>query len=216
MFTGLIEEVGIVRGIQLGARSAVISIAASTVLEDTRIGDSIAVSGACLTVRSLDDAGFAADAMPETLQRSTLGTLRPGSSVNLERALRLSDRLGGHIVSGHIDDTGAIRSMARDDNAVRIRVAADPAVLRYIVEKGSVALDGISLTVTAADSAAFEVSVIPHTFDNTDLSKKRAGDELNIECDIIGKYVEKLAAPTEAAGREGAGITMAFLAENGF
>lgn len=216
MFTGLIEEVGTVRGIQSGARSAVISIAASTVLEGTRIGDSIAVSGVCLTVRSLDDAGFVADAMPETLQRSTLGTLRLGSSVNLERALRLSDRLGGHIVSGHIDGTGTILSMTRDDNAVRIRIAADPAVLRYIVEKGSVALDGISLTVTAADSVAFEVSVIPHTFDNTDLSKKRAGDALNIECDIIGKYVEKLAAPAEMDEREGAGITMAFLAENGF
>lgn len=216
MFTGLIEEVGTVRSIQPGTRSATITIAASAVLDGTRVGDSIAVSGVCLTVCSLDDARFAADAMPETLQRSTLGALRPGSPVNLERALRLSDRLGGHIVSGHIDGTGTIRSMTRDDNAVRISIAAQPAVLRYVVEKGSVALDGISLTVTAVDSAAFEVSVIPHTFDNTDLSKKRAGDMLNIECDIIGKYVEKLAAPVEAAGCEGAGITMAFLAENGF
>lgn len=212
MFTGLVEEVGTIRSIASRPRSTVLTIGARTVLQGTRVGDSICVNGVCLTVTDLAADRFSADAMPETLERSTLGALRTGSPVNLERAVRLGDRLGGHIVSGHIDGTARITAMHADDIAVRIALAADPAICRYIVEKGSVALDGISLTVTEAAAAAFGVSVIPHTTSSTDLAGKRPGDLLNVECDIIGKYVEKLAA----ADAGPTGMTMGFLAENGF
>lgn len=187
MFTGIIEEVGSVIGVTSGARSAVLTIAARKVLDGTKIGDSIAVNGACLTVCALSDSSFMADAMPETMQRTSLGSLRANSPVNLERALCVSDRLGGHIVSGHIDGTGRIASIVQDDNAVRMMISADPSITKYIIEKGSVALDGISLTVSYVDDAKFEVSVIPHTLSNTNLSKKRVSDLMNIECDIIGK-----------------------------
>ncbi|WP_165253575.1 riboflavin synthase [Adlercreutzia sp. ZJ304] len=220
MFTGIIEEVGSVRSIKTGARGATISIAAQSVLSGTEIGDSIAVNGVCLTVRSLDASGFVADVMPETCARSTLGTLRCADAVNLERALRLADRLGGHIVSGHIDSTGQIKSITQDDNAVRIRVAANAQTMKYVVEKGSVALDGISLTVALITDSSFEVSIIPHTFENTTLSSKRVNDKLNIECDIIGKYVEKLIAPSKCQADRSAqhsnGISKEFLAEMGF
>ncbi|WP_251212440.1 riboflavin synthase [Adlercreutzia murintestinalis] len=211
MFTGIVEEVGSVERITPGARSATIALKASTVVEGTKLGDSISVNGVCLTVTDLSASGFMADAMPETLTRTDLGQLRPGSPVNLERALRLSDRLGGHLVSGHIDGTARIASFAHDDNAVRIRIADAAHLTPLIVEKGSVALDGISLTVTAVDAATFEVSVIPHTFAHTNLCDKRVGDALNVECDIIGKYIEKLMGAQESSG-----ITMDFLVQNGF
>lgn len=215
MFTGIIEEVGTLKGIQRGAASAVLTIEAHKVLEGTRVGDSIAVSGVCLTVTDLSPSGFTADAMPETLDRSTLGELSSGSPVNLERALLPTTRMGGHIVSGHIDGEGIITDIARDDNAILMSVSASPDLLRYIVEKGSVALDGISLTVVSVDAKGFSVSLIPHTFAHTDLRDKRVGDPLNIECDIIGKYVERLLTLQEEAPHP-SGITVDFLVEHGF
>lgn len=193
MFTGIVEEVGALRSMRKGAQSAVLSIGARTVLEDVREGDSIAVNGVCLTVTSFSADRFTADVMHETLRRSSLGSLRAGSPVNLERALAADGRFGGHIVSGHIDGTGVIRSISRDDNAVWYRIRAAREVLRYVVEKGSIAIDGISLTVASVTPDDFSVSVIPHTAAQTTLAKKRTGDVVNLECDIVGKYVEKLA-----------------------
>lgn len=215
MFTGIIEEVGTVRQIHHGVRSSRLTIAAKTVLEGTKVGDSICTSGVCLTATSLSGDTFTADVMAETMRRTKLGSLTVGSPVNLERALRLDTRLGGHIVSGHIDGTGAIRSMEREDNAVWVTVAADPALLRYIIEKGSIAIDGISLTVATVGSDQFQVSVIPHTGAETTLLRQKPGDLINLECDMIGKYVEKLMGLTPPQKQESA-VTTAFLAEHGF
>ena len=211
MFTGLIEEIGTVRRIERGAKGARLTIAADTVLENTKIGDSIATNGVCLTVVALTDDSFSADVMAESLRRSALGSLQSGSPVNLERAMPADGRFGGHIVSGHIDGTGRIAATRRDDNAVWYTVAASPELLRYIVEKGSITIDGISLTVAAVTEDSFSVSVIPHTARSTVLGTKRAGDVVNLETDIIGKYVEKLLMP---AGQTG--ITREFLARYGF
>ena len=167
MFTGIIEEIGKISNIKRGARSAILSIQASKVLEDAHLGDSIAVNGVCLTVTTLNGDVFTADVMNETLSRSSLGSLRAGSPVNLERAMAAGGRFGGHIVSGHIDGTGRIASVTRDDNAVWFRIMADKKLLRYIVEKGSIAIDGISLTVAKTDSESFSVSIIPHTIGQT-------------------------------------------------
>lgn len=210
MFTGIIEEKGIIKNIQTGGRSARLVISATQVLEGLKIGDSINTDGVCLTVTEFSSSSFTVDVMPETMLRSTFGKLKPGSSVNLERALRLTDRLGGHIVSGHIDGTGIIERMRKDENAVWVSVTAVPRILRTIVEKGSVAIDGISLTVVKVDGHGFEVSVIPHTQSETTLLNKKPGDAVNIECDVIGKYVEKLNKSKEG------GMDMNFLAENGF
>jgi riboflavin synthase len=210
MFTGIIEEKGIIKNIQTGGRSGRLVISATQVLEGLKIGDSINTDGVCLTVTEFSSSSFTVDVMPETMLRSTFGKLKPGSSVNLERALRLTDRLGGHIVSGHIDGTGIIERMRKDENAVWVSVTAVPRILRTIVEKGSVAIDGISLTVVKVDGHGFEVSVIPHTQSETTLLNKKPGDAVNIECDVIGKYVEKLNKSKEG------GMDMNFLAENGF
>ena len=199
MFTGIVEELGTIRSIRRGAASAVLSIGAEAVLSDLRIGDSVAVNGVCLTATGVDGSGFTADVMHETLQRSSLGALGPGSRVNLERAMAADGRFGGHIVSGHIDGTGTIAERRRDDNAVWYTVSAPPALLRYIVEKGSIAIDGISLTVASVEADRFSVSVIPHTAAVTVLGRKRPGDMVNLETDIIGKYVEKLLRPAEDA-----------------
>lgn len=215
MFTGIVEELGAIRAVRRGAASAVLSIGAAEVLSDLKIGDSVAVNGVCLTVTSLDDGGFAADVMHETLGRSSLGALVPGSRVNLERAMPANGRFGGHIVSGHIDGTGKIVSVRPDDNALWYTISAAPELLRYIVEKGSITIDGISLTVAAVDEVSFSVSLIPHTAAVTTLGKKRAGDIVNLETDIIGKYVEKLLRPAPEPERQG-GISLEFLAENGF
>ena len=210
MFTGIIEERGIIKSIRAGGRSARVVISAAKVLEGLKIGDSLNTDGVCFTVTEFSPTSFTVDVMPETMLRSTFGKLKPGSSVNLERALRLSDRLGGHLVSGHIDGTGIISGIRKDENAVWLSIAAEEPILRYIVEKGSVAVDGISLTVVKVDSQAFVVSVIPHTQAETTVLTKKAGDAVNIECDIIGKYVEKL-------GSSGKGkINIDFLTENGF
>lgn len=211
MFTGIIEEIGTVRRIEHGAKGARLTIQANTVLEDTRIGDSIATNGVCLTVVSMTGDSFSADVMAESLRRSSLGTLQGGSPVNLERAMAANGRFGGHIVSGHIDGTGTIASQKREDNAVWIKIKTPAPLLRYIVEKGSIAIDGVSLTVAAVTDTDFSVSIIPHTGAQTILLGKKPGDPVNLECDVIGKYVEKLTAPHKTGG-----ISTNFLAENGF
>ncbi|MCR5537655.1 MAG: riboflavin synthase [Lachnospiraceae bacterium] len=231
MFTGIIEEIGSIKDIRRGANSAVLTIAADTVLSDVHVGDSIAVNGICLTVTGFTRNTFCADAMHETLDRTSLKMLRQGSPVNLERAMAAGGRFGGHIVSGHIDGTGTISSVRRDDNAVIYTIEASPQILAGIVEKGSIAIDGISLTVVSVDDRAFSVSIIPHTAGNTILSTKKAGDPVNLENDIIGKYVAKLLAGgmttiydapahKNASGASGngqaRGIDAGFLAENGF
>ena len=214
MFTGIIEEIGTVRRIERGARGARLTIGAETVLEGTRIGDSIATNGVCLTVTGMTADSFAADVMAESLRRSGLGALQSGAPVNLERAMPADGRFGGHIVSGHIDGTGTVAALRREDNAVWVTVHAAPALLRYIVEKGSIAIDGVSLTVAAVDTDGFSVSIIPHTGAQTILPGKKPGDTVNLECDVIGKYVEKLLGPHQE--KPGSGITMDFLAQNGF
>lgn len=215
MFTGLIEEVGTVARLEGSARGARLTIRCKTVLEGTRTGDSIATNGVCLTVTSRTADTFTADVMAESLRRSGLGALRPGAPVNLERAMPADGRFGGHIVSGHIDGTGTVRSLTPEgDAAVWVEVGAPPEILRYVVEKGSVAIDGISLTVAYVDTACFRVSVIPHTGAETTLLRRKPGDTVNLECDIIAKYVEKLMQPAETP--EKGGITLDFLARNGF
>lgn len=217
MFTGIIEEIGTVRRIEHGAAGARLTIAAKTVLEDTKLGDSIATNGVCLTVVSMTSDTFSADVMAESLRRSSLGALQSGSPVNLERAMPANGRFGGHIVSGHIDGTGTIASQKREDNAVWVTVRTSSSLLRYIVEKGSIAIDGVSLTVATVDESSFAVSIIPHTGAQTILLGKKPGETVNLECDVIGKYVEKLLTPYTSAEKPAtSGITMDFLARNGF
>ncbi|MBR1537327.1 MAG: riboflavin synthase [Treponema sp.] len=192
MFTGIIEEIGKIKRISLSGKSGSLEIAANVVLEGTKIGDSIAVNGVCLTVTSLSEASFTADVMAETLRRSSLGSLTAGSSVNLERAMSAQGRFGGHIVSGHIDGTGKISKMKKEENAVWVFIEAKAEILSLIVEKGSIAIDGISLTVVSVTDSEFSVSVIPHTSKETTLLSKKAGDFVNLENDIVAKYVQKL------------------------
>ncbi|MGI5823944.1 MAG: riboflavin synthase [Bacillota bacterium] len=218
MFTGLVEETGIIRSLKKGAKSAVLTVSCEKFFNGLEIGDSVAVNGVCLTVTSLAKPLFTVDVMNETLSRSSLGSLQTGSRVNLERALAADGRFGGHIVSGHIDGTGVIRSVRRDDIALRYTVQAEPRLLRYIVEKGSVALDGISLTVSRVFADSFEVSVIPHTAKATVLAEKNAGSVLNIENDIVGKYIEHFLTDRQSieTPRQSTGITEDFLLKNGF
>ena len=192
MFTGIIEEKGKVKSINHGAKSAVLSIKASKIMSDVKIGDSIAVNGVCLTATTVSPDGFTADVMAETLRRSSLGSLKAGSEVNLERAMAAGGRFGGHIVSGHIDGTGTIKEFKREDNAIWVTIACDKKLIRYIIEKGSITIDGISLTVAVVTDSYFKVSIIPHTSSETTLTSKKVGDIVNLENDIIGKYVEKL------------------------
>lgn len=199
MFTGIIEEIGTIAAIRRGDRSAALTISCQTVIEDAREGDSIAVNGTCLTVTSIGSHSFTADATPETLARTSLSILRAGSPVNLERALRVGGRVGGHIVSGHVDGTGTVTGKVKSGNAVDLTISFDPAKMKYILEKGSVAVDGVSLTVTRRDSRSFTVSIIPHTGAKTILLGKNKNDPVNIECDLIGKYVEQLMQGAPAA-----------------
>ncbi len=214
MFTGIIEELGRIKSVSHGGSSIKLSICCKTVLENTKIGDSIAVNGICLTVTEMAKDWFAADVMPETLRKTSLSKLETSSMVNLERALRLSDRLGGHIVSGHIDGIGMIVNIKKEDNAIWYSISANDSILRYIVMKGSVAIDGTSLTVAYVDDSCFKVSIIPHTSQVTIIGAKKVGDIVNVECDVIGKYIEKLVSGN-AQGKSG-GISMEFLSENGF
>lgn len=216
MFTGLIEEVGEIQGIRRGQRSCVLTVGCKTVLENTKIGDSIAVNGVCLTVTTLGGSYYTADVMSETMNRSSLGMLSEGAKVNLERAMPADGRFGGHIVSGHIDGTGTVEEIRPDDNAVWYTIAAKPELLRYIVEKGSITIDGISLTVAYVDEHCFKVSIIPHTQQVTALHTKKTGDVVNLECDIIGKYVEKLMIPAKQEEKPKSRITEEFLREYGF
>lgn len=213
MFTGIVEEIGRIETVTKTSDSYILKINADKVLDGTSEGDSIAVNGLCLTATSIENGAFTADVMPESLRRSSLAGLKKGDSVNLERALSLSSRLGGHIVSGHIDGVGTIVKYKNEGNAVWITVNAPKNVMRYVVEKGSVAIDGVSLTVAAVGADWFKVSIIPHTGANTILLRKHEGDSVNLESDIIGKYVEKLCMP---AKKSGGAITAEFLAENGF
>ncbi len=195
MFTGIIEEIGTVDAIRKGARSAVLVIRGNKIFSDLKIGDSVATNGVCLTATEITGKTFSADVMNETLSRSTLGKLRPGSPVNLERAMAADGRFGGHMVAGHVDGTGKILHIRRDDNAIWYTILADPEIMRYIVEKGSIAIDGISLTVAAVERDNFSVSVIPHTAAETTLSGKKIGDAVNLENDMVGKYIEKFVQP---------------------
>ena len=220
MFTGIVEEMGVIRGIRKNRESAVVSVEAGKVLEDLKIGDSVAVNGVCLTVVEFFLGGFGADVMHETLDRSTLGSLKPGSRVNLERAMAADGRFGGHIVAGHVDGRGTVRKIERDDNALWYTIGTGREILRYVVEKGSIAIDGISLTVAKAAEDSFQVSVIPHTARETVLQDRKPGDQVNLETDVIGKYVERfLTFPAETDKKEnmaGEGITMEMLRKYGF
>jgi riboflavin synthase len=215
LFTGIIEELGTVKRVQNGRDSSVLTIGARQVLQDTKIGDSISTNGVCLTVTDMGSDYFMADVMAETLRRSSLGQLKVGSTVNLERALTLSSRLGGHLVSGHIDGTGKIVKFQPEDTAVWITVSAPSSLLRYIVEKGSIAIDGVSLTVASVTEQGFSVSIIPHTGAETILLQKKTGDMVNLECDMIAKYAEKLLnRPSQKANQTQ--ISEDFLKEHGF
>lgn len=213
MFTGIIEELGIIRKISISGHSGSITIEASKVLEGTRIGDSIAVNGICLTVTSMAGDSFTADIMAETVRRSCLKGAVSGDKVNLERAMAADGRFGGHIVSGHVDGTGTIIGMHREENAVWVTISAEPSIMKFIVEKGSVCLDGISLTVAKVGTTDFSVSVIPHTGEETTLLRKKTGSLINIENDVVGKYVERLL---NFKNNESTGITMDFLKKYDF
>ena len=215
MFTGIVEEMGTIRSIRKGTHSAVLEIQARVVLEDIHVGDSIAVNGVCLTATSFTPSTFTADVMHETLNRSSLAALHPGSRVNLERAMAANGRFGGHIVSGHVDGLGTVLATQTDDNAIWYTIGAAPEVLRYVVEKGSITIDGISLTVARVDGQSFAISAIPHTVAVTVLQDRKPGDKVNLETDIIGKYVEKLLQPKEIP-KQTSGITRDFLTKYGF
>lgn len=217
MFTGIVEEIGVIQGVKNGEKSSKLLIKANKVLDKTILGDSICTNGVCLTVTNISGNIFEVDVMSETFRRSNIGQLSIGSKVNLERALTLETRLGGHIVSGHIDGIGEIISLIKDDNATWVSIKASSDILKYIVEKGSIAIDGISLTVAYIDNEMFKVSIIPHTSQETILLNKKTGETVNIECDVIGKYVEKflgLEIKNRVVKKESIGE--AFLRENGF
>ena len=215
MFTGIVEEVGRIITADRKGNSARLKIEAEKVLEDIKIGDSIAVNGICLTVTSFGKNYFTADVMHETLRRSSIGEAAAGSPVNLERAMAANSRFGGHIVTGHIDGTGTICEVKSDEIAVCYSIKAPEKIMHYIVEKGSVAVDGISLTVAKTTQTTFMVSVIPHTAQCTVLAHKKAGDKVNLENDCIGKYVEKLLGISRQSKKH-QGLTLEKLLQNGF
>ena len=206
MFTGIIEEVGKV----LSASTAKLVISAPQVIDGIKLGDSIAINGACLTVTDFDRASFSVDVMPETLKRTNLGLLEAGDSVNLERPMALGGRLGGHLVQGHIDDVGRIVSLEWEGDALLFRFEAPPEVMRYTAPKGFIAVDGISLTITEKDTSSFGVSVVEYTHRNTTLGSRKVGDVVNLEVDIIAKYTAQFTQP------QASGLTAEFLIEHGF
>ena len=220
MFTGIIEGLGTIAAITPSGRGSRFTIASDFDLTGTRIGDSIAVNGACLTAVALDGRRFTVDVSPETLQRTVLGRMKISERVNLERALRLSDRLDGHLVAGHVDGIGILRERKKLANAIVMVYGVPQSLSRYMIEKGSVAVDGTSLTINRCDAASFEVSIIPHTAGLTTIGLKKVGDAVNIETDMIGKYVERFVldrGPREDAAKPSrSGIDTAFLAKSGF
>lgn len=216
MFTGIVEEVGTIKAIKDGANSAVLTISGDVIFSDLHLGDSVAVNGICLTVTVIEKNTFNADVMHETLNRTSLSKIKSGSIVNLERAMAANGRFGGHIVSGHIDGTGIISNIQKDDNAIWYTITADENILKYIVKKGSIAIDGISLTIAKVSKASFSVSVIPHTTKSTILSQNKIGDIVNLENDIVGKYIEKLNFHHNKSEEKQNIITKEFLIRNGY
>lgn len=217
MFTGLIEEIGIIQSIKKGKNSFQFEIKAQKVLDGTQIGDSICTNGACLTVTQMDSQTFSVDVMSETIYKTNFSELKIGSSVNLERALQLSDRLGGHLVSGHIDSTGKINAIYKDDIAWRIQIKTDTEILNQMLDKGSVAIDGISLTIVKVYKEYFEVSIIPHTAQQTTLLQKKINDTVNLETDLFGKYVFRFMQTNQSNNQaKKSNVDINFLAKNGF
>lgn len=210
MFTGIVEEIGVIKSIKKTGQSIKLFIGCSKVLDSTKIGDSISTDGVCLTVTGLGLDYYEADLMPETVNMSSFSLMTVGSKVNLERAMKLGDRFGGHMVSGHIDGTGKISRITKDEIAYRIYITCSRNLLKYMINKGSITIDGISLTIVSVDSTGFEVSVIPQTQDDTTLLNKRVGSIVNLENDLVAKYIERLATFKES------GIDTNFLAEHGF
>jgi len=216
MFTGIVEEMGKLASLQMGAESAIITIEADKVLENTQLGDSIAVNGVCLTARDFGKGTFSADVMPETLRKTNLGNLNRGSAVNLERALTLSARLGGHLMLGHVDATGKVISIKPEGNAVFYTIQAPPEIQKYLLAQGSVGVDGISLTVARLEADRFSVSLIPHTVKVTTLGQNGVGYQVNLEADVLGKYVAKIMAGSLPGGQGEGGLTLEKLSEGGF
>lgn len=216
MFTGIIEELGTLKSLIIAGNSGHLTVKCRRVLEGTALGDSIAVNGVCLTVVRLGSDEFEADVMPETVMRSSLGSLKPGDVVNLERALALGGRMGGHIVQGHVDGVGTVSQIQKEGIASLFTITAPPHLLRYVVPKGSIAVDGVSLTVAQVREDSFVVSLIPHTGQMTNLSRKKVGDPVNLETDILGRYVEKLLFRSESTPEKASGLTIEFLKEHGF
>lgn len=218
MFTGIIEETGIIKKVNAASHSSSIWIKAGKIMKDLKLGDSVAVNGVCLTVAKIENKQWQADVMPETMKRSNLGLLRSGDTVNLERAMKADGRFGGHLVSGHIDGIGKIVKIKKEENAVIFEIETAQKLLNYMIEKGSIAIDGISLTITFLDQDSFGISVIPHTLKETVLGLKNIGDTVNLENDLIGKYIEKFIRK-EAVNKEDkpqSRLTMEFLEQSGF
>lgn len=213
MFTGIIEEVGTITDIQRHGASCTLCVHANTILQDLNIGDSIAVNGICLTATSYNATHFYADVMHESIARTSLANITINSKVNLERAMQVNGRFGGHIVSGHIDGTGVIENIQKDSNAIWYTIQTSPSILKYIVEKGSITIDGISLTIASVSSHNFRVSIIPHTLKNTTLLSKSSQDVVNLENDCVGKYIEKLLFSTNERSST---ITKELLQKYGF
>lgn len=211
MFTGIIEAIGEIKGIRGNDKGISVQISIPDFFDDVKTGDSIAVNGVCLTAKTINGGTFSADVSSETISKTTFGKIKAGERVNLERALRLSDRLGGHIVTGHIDGTARLKEKRNEGESVRLSFSLDKELLRYVISKGSIAIDGISLTVNEVEVDGFSVNIIPHTAQNTTILGKKAGDEVNIEVDVIGKYVERLLGK----GKESR-IDRSFLSEHGF
>ena len=216
MFTGIVEEMGKIVRVEKGAKSSRLTVSGDKIFSDLKLGDSVATNGVCLTVTSFSKGIFTADVMNETLKRSNLGELRQGSMVNLERAMIANGRFGGHIVSGHIDGTGVITKIEQDDIAVWYTIRADRKIMKYIIEKGSVAIDGISLTIAKVTDNDFSVSLIPHTAKETVLGYKTTGDTVNLENDVVGKYIEHFLSFKEEPETKSSGITKEFLLKAGF
>ncbi len=216
MFTGIVEEMGKIVRVEKGAKSSRLTVSGDKIFSDLKLGDSVATNGVCLTVTSFSKGIFTADVMNETLKRSNLGELRQGSMVNLERAMIANGRFGGHIVSGHIDGTGVITKIEQDDIAVWYTIRAGIKIMKYIIEKGSVAIDGISLTIAKVTDNDFSVSLIPHTAKETVLGYKKTGDTVNLENDVVGKYIEHFLSFKEEPETKSSGITKEFLLKAGF